>query len=393
MAASRTRQPWAGRAVTEIVAYYKEICNLFSKTHEERNPVQDFPRAICQTDNSFSKLQGAEILGHRKWGQTVSMLLWGHGVPGGLQGGGCSYGSVWDCRAIGTWGVMDVICTRNAALECWSLFDGSVLLIHLGEELLGKLSHHEALVTASQEERQWHSEAPVAVSTEETWHRHWVKLSAATLLIIPLRSIGETPPICASKRPVIHLTEDTIPRNSLGEGKGIETSFASSTKAITPQRFMLAHVLHSRCEAVVGSYRMEELQRAGWRALSPRTAPALWQGCGFWFPQAQEGVNPSFPTSRVKALATELLYAAEESSNSCHCTLQSRSSLCFGNVHWPYPLGKMGAGAGKLSSLDLTVPGGELTGCHDMRGISGHAHSRISGVWRILMWKAGASGV
>lgn len=115
----------------------------------------------------------------------MSMLLWGHGVPGGLQGGGCSYGSVWDCRAIGTWGMMDVICTRNAALGCWSLFAGSVLLLLLGEELLGKLSHHEALVRASQEERQWCSEAPVSVSTEELRHRHWVKLTAATLLIIP----------------------------------------------------------------------------------------------------------------------------------------------------------------------------------------------------------------
>lgn len=200
-------------------------------------------------------------------------------------------------------------------------------------------------------------------------------------------------PICDPKRLVVRLTQDTIPRNSLGEGKGIETSFASSHEAITPQRSMLAHVPHSRCEAVVGSYRMEELQRAGWRALSPRTAPALWQGCGFWFPQAQKGVNPSFPTSRVEALTTELLNEAEESSNSCCCASQSTSALCFGNVHWLYPLGEMGAGAGKLSSLDLTVPECELTGCHDMRGISGHAHSRISGVWRILMWKAGASGV
>lgn len=65
--------------------------------------------------------------------------------------------------------------------------------------------------------------------------------------------------------------------------------------------------------------------------------------------------------------------------------LRRAAALCFGNVHWLYPLGKMGAGAGKLSSLDLTVPECELTGCHDMRGISGHAHSRISGVWRILM--------
>lgn len=61
------------------------------------------------------------------------MLLWGWGVPGGLQGGGCSYGSVWDCRAIRTWSMMDVICTTNGALECWSLFDGGLLLLFLGE--------------------------------------------------------------------------------------------------------------------------------------------------------------------------------------------------------------------------------------------------------------------
>lgn len=88
-------------------------------------------------------------------------------VPGGLQGGGCSYGSVGDCRVIGMWSMINVICTRNAALECWSLFDGGVLLLLLGEGLLRKLSLHEALVRASQEERQWCSEAPVAVSTEE----------------------------------------------------------------------------------------------------------------------------------------------------------------------------------------------------------------------------------
>lgn len=43
-------------------------------------------------------------------------------------------------------------------------------------------------------------------------------------------------PICAPKRPVIHLTWDTIPRNSLGEGKGIETSFASSHEGHNPSK-------------------------------------------------------------------------------------------------------------------------------------------------------------
>lgn len=88
-------------------------------------------------------------------------------MPSGLQEGGCSYGNVWDCRAIGTWSMMDVVCTRNAALECWSLFGGGVLMLLLGEELLRKLSLREAFGRASQEEWQWHSEAPVAVSTRE----------------------------------------------------------------------------------------------------------------------------------------------------------------------------------------------------------------------------------
>lgn len=61
--------------------------------------------------------------------------------------------------------MMDVICTRNDALECWSLF-GGVLMLLLGEELLRKLSLREAFGRASQEEWQWHSEAPVAVSRE-----------------------------------------------------------------------------------------------------------------------------------------------------------------------------------------------------------------------------------
>lgn len=52
-------------------------------------------------------------------------------------------------------------------LDYQSLFDGGALLLLLGEELLRKLSLHEALVRASQEEWQWHSEGPVAVSTEE----------------------------------------------------------------------------------------------------------------------------------------------------------------------------------------------------------------------------------
>lgn len=86
MVASRTGQPWAGRVVTETDAYYKEICNLFSKTPERRNPVQDSPQAICQTDNSFTELQRAGMLGYGKCGQAVSMLLRGYGVPRGLQG-------------------------------------------------------------------------------------------------------------------------------------------------------------------------------------------------------------------------------------------------------------------------------------------------------------------
>lgn len=166
----------------------------------------------------------------------------------------------------------------------------------------------------------------------------------------------------------------------------------SPMRAISPRSIMLTHVLHSCCEAVACSCKVEELQRAGWRALSPRTAPASWRGRGFWCPQAQEGVKPSFPTSRGKALTKELLNTAEENSNCCRCASQSGNSLCFGNIHRLYPLGKTGAGAGKLSSLDQTVLGCELARCHDMRGISGHAHSRISGVWGILMWKAGACG-
>lgn len=163
----------------------------------------------------------------------------------------------------------------------------------------------------------------------------------------------------------------------------------SSTRAITPRSIMLTHVLHGCCKAVACSYRMEELQRAGWRALSPRRALTSWWGRGFWSPWAQEGVNPRFPTSRVKALTKELLNTAEESSNCCHCG-SSPWAACFGNTRQLYPLGKMGAGAGNLSSLDLTVLGCEIIQCHDMRGISGQAHGRISGVWGILMWKAGA---
>ena len=121
-------------------------------------------------------------------------------------------------------------------------------------------------------------------------------------------------------------------------------------RAITPPSIMLTYVLHSHCEAVICSCRMEELQRAGWRALSPRTAPASWRGRGFWSPQAQEGVKPRFPTSRVKALTKDLLNTAEESSKCCHCTLQRSSSLCYGNVHQLYPLGKTDAPAGSLSS-------------------------------------------
>lgn len=60
-------------------------------------------------------------------------------------------------------------------------------------------------------------------------------------------------------------------------------------------------------------------------------------------------------------MTTELLNVAGESSNSCHCTLKSSSNLCFGSVHWLYPLDKMGAGAEKLSSLELTMLGCELT--------------------------------
>lgn len=52
-------------------------------------------------------------------------------------------------------------------LDYQSLFDGGTLLLLLGEELLRKLSLHEALVRASQEAWQWRSEGPVAVSTEE----------------------------------------------------------------------------------------------------------------------------------------------------------------------------------------------------------------------------------
>lgn len=49
--------------------YYREICNLFSKTPERRNPVHDFPQAICQT------IASASCKGQRSWavGNEVDM--------------------------------------------------------------------------------------------------------------------------------------------------------------------------------------------------------------------------------------------------------------------------------------------------------------------------------
>lgn len=202
MVGSRSGQSWAGRVVTQIDAYYGEICNSLSKTPEKRNPVHHLPQAIGQKIASIS-WEGRDPgpWQMRTGGVPVTWqqgCCGGHRVPAGLCRGGCSYG--W--LRVGPQGSWEVECDG-----CWtylkccsgSLFRGVIVLLLWGEELL----RNSAFMKPSGE--------PARTSCSSAQRLQWqcrpgrgdccrVENTAARLLGIPLSITGETPSHIWSKK-------------------------------------------------------------------------------------------------------------------------------------------------------------------------------------------------